>query len=218
MTIKKPKNASNKVFVNIHGAYGESGDKGSKSEILGNILLDLNICNVAFITTSRDWEMYRNLDKDLKYLAFTDKTFSDEVRDVEYSFEKIIKYFGVNSEFYVVANSSGGTVISAIIDKVSNITRLILCNSGIKSNSVDKPILSSIYSPREILKSASEYTGKLLFLQGLDDNIVPIEYQNLLFDAYKSASKKKVTVVGANHNFSTASGRYIDEIVEFFRS
>lgn len=219
--------ASNVVFVNIHGAFGESGDEGSKSQKIGEIVR-LSLAHVVHISTSRDWQFYSSLPKYAQSEAFPGKTFDDEKNDIEDSFDYILnigeKCFGAQiKKLYVVANSWGGTVISSLVSKYPEIAKLVLCNSGIRSTSTEHPIFTTVLSEDIVKRSATEYRDKLLFLHGELDEVVPVSFQDKLFDCYVKADKTRIDVPGANHNFSALFGKdkelankaYSDAVLKF---
>ena len=234
LNVFKAKKKTNKVFINVHGLYGMSGDRNSKSKLLGNKILEKNIANVIQFSSSRDWNIFPddgNYEKQMK--AFEGKTFQQEAQDLRDTIDFIIdqsKYlFGVESNklrFYVVANSIGGTVVSTLEDKFKSIDKIVLAGSGTKPSDSTKSILSTVPSEKEIFDSTNNFIGELLFLQGSKDDVVPIDAQDKLFESYKNAKAKKVIIEGANHPFSKINGKdkrlahnlYIDFIIKFLSS
>jgi len=229
--IYKAKRKTNKVYINVHGLYAMSGDIGSKSKLLGGKVLENNIANVVQFSSSRDWNIFPsdgNYPKQQK--AFVGKTFQQEADDLRDTIDLIVdqskSLFGIDKEklrFYVVANSIGGTVISTLKDKFKYIDKIVLAGSGTRPSDSTKPILSTCPSEKEILDSATNFRGELLFLQGSKDDIVPIEAQDKLFANYKRARKQKIIIEGANHNFSKindenkrlAQKLYVDFVLKF---
>jgi len=229
LSVKQSDKDTDIVFINIHGAFGESGDTGSKSFLLGNTLLKKGISHVVYISTSRNWDRFKKLSKENKYLAFENKTFSEERQDIIDAISNINlnakKYFQKkNIQLYIVANSIGGTLLSTLVNGFSNIKKIVLCNSGIRSVLKDRPIISTIPESEVISKSASTFRGDLLFLQGTKDGFVPKKFQDELFEVYSSANATKKVINGANHTFSSIYGKdkktanqiYINEIIDFF--
>lgn len=234
LLVLKTKKKTNKVFVNVHGLYGMSGDRNSKSKLLGNRILAKDIANVVQFSSSRDWNIFPNdgtYEKQMQ--AFEGKTFKQEAQDLRNTIDFIIdqsKYlFGIEPDklrFYVVANSVGGTVISTLKDKFGYIDKIVLAGSGTKPSDSTKSILSTVPSEKEIFDSTKNFKGGLLFLQGSKDDVVPIDAQDKLFASYKSAKAKKVIIEGANHPFSRINGKdrrlahnlYIDFIIKFLAS
>jgi len=219
---------SNSVFINIHGAFGESGDSGSKSQKLGELIASAGVANVMYVSTSRDWELYKKLPKKLQSEAFPNKTFIDEQNDIKDSIDYILhkskEHFGVSTPtLFLVADSLGGTVIASLVGNYPQIKKLVLCNSGISSVSSDHCIFSTIISSDKIKESAATYKGSLLCLQGGMDVAVPNALQNELFESFKLATKTKILIAGANHNFSSLYGKdkelankvYIDNIIDY---
>src|SRR5581483_5927799 len=187
--VYKAKRKTNKVYLNVHGLYAMSGDIGSKSKLLGGKILESNIANVVQFSSSRAWNIFPsdgNYPKQQK--AFAGKTFQQEANDLRDTIDLILDQskllFGVEKEklrFYIVANSIGGTITSTLKDKFKYIDKIVLAGSGIRPSDSTKPILSTCPSEKEILDSAANFKGELLFLQGSKDDIVPIEAQNMLF-------------------------------------
>lgn len=58
LDVFKTKKKTNKVYLNVHGLYAMSGDRGSKSKFLGNRILEKNIANVVQYSSSRDWNIF----------------------------------------------------------------------------------------------------------------------------------------------------------------
>lgn len=228
------KENNNKIFINIHGLYSQSGDKGSKSSLLGKRLIISQIAHVVQYSSSRDWNTFDDSDKEKSKKSFLNKTFDQERQDLVDVIDLLTnnsrELFDINPEsvsFYVVANSLGGTITSSLSEKFDQIEKIVLCGSGTGASSPNKPILSTYPSKEFITASASKYKGELLFLQGSLDDVVPIFSQKELYDSFKSVKNKEYKIIeGANHNFSSINGRdkklayraYINEIVSFLKS
>lgn len=229
LDVFKTKRKTNKIYLNVHGLYAMSGDRGSKSKFLGNRILEKNIANVVQFSSSRDWSIFPPDGTYSKQQeSFKGKTFQQEAQDLRDAIDLIIdqsKYlFGVEDvRFYIVANSIGGTVTTTLKDKFKYIDKIVLAGSGTKPSDSTKPVLSTCPSEKEILESAAKFKGDLLFLQGSLDDVAPIDAQYKLFASYKHAKKEKVIVEGANHNFSKINGKdkrlaqklYVDFIIKF---
>lgn len=231
LDVFKTKKKTNKVYINVHGLYAVSGDRGSKSKFLGNRILEKNIANVVQYSSSRDWSIFPTDGTYSKQQeSFKGKTFQQEAQDLRDAIDLILdqsKYlFGIEKgklRFYIVANSIGGTVTTTLKDKFRYIDKIVLAGSGTKPSDSTKPILSTCPSEKEILDSATRFNGELLFLQGSKDDVVPINAQDKLFASYKHAKKEKVIVEGANHNFSKINNKdkrlaqklYTDFIIKF---
>jgi dienelactone hydrolase len=228
LEVLKSKTPSNKVLISVHGLYGISGDRGSKSKLVGNSVLKSNLANVVQFSSSRDWSIYNSEDRELSKQAFINKTFDQERNDLIDAIELIKQnsneLFGVDKvKFIIVANSLGGTITSSLSNEFDNIEKIVLCGSGTGASSPNKPILSTYPAKEFITDSAKKFKGNLLFLQGSKDETVPLFSQQELFDSYKSAKKELKVIDGANHNFSSINGKskklacrlYIDEILRF---
>ncbi len=231
LDVFKAKKKTNKIYLNVHGLYAMSGDRGSKSKYLGNRILDKNVANVVQFSSSRDWNIFPTdgtYSKQQK--AFEGKTFQQEAADLRDTIDLIIDQskllFGIEKDklrLYIVANSIGGTVTTTLKDKFKYIDKIVLAGSGTKPSDSTKSILSTCPSEKEILDSAANFKGELLFLQGSKDDVVPIEAQDKLFASFKNAKKQKIVVTGANHSFSKINGKdkrlaqklYTDFIIKF---
>jgi len=230
LDVFKAKKRTNKVYLNVHGLYAISGDRGSKSKFLGNRILKKNIANVVQFSSSRDRNIFPPDGTYSKQQeSFKGKTFQEEAQNLRDTVDLVLdqsKYlFGVEDvRFYIVANSIGGTVTTTLKDKFKYIDKIVLSGSGIRPSDSTKPILSTCPTEKGILDSVTRFKGELLFLQGSKDYIVPIDAQDKLFASYKGAKKEKVIVKGANHNFSKVNGKdkrlaqklYVDFILKFF--
>lgn len=230
LEVLKNEKLSNKVLLNVHGLYGISGDKGSKSKLLGNSVLKSNLANVVQFSSSRNWSIYNSEDKELSKQAFINKTFEQERNDLIDTIELIkqssSELFSIDKvKFIIVANSLGGTITSSLSDEFDNIEKIVLCGSGTGASSPNKPILSTYPTKEFIIDSAKRFKGSLLFLQGSKDETVPLFSQQELFDSYKSAKKEMKIIEGANHNFSSINGKnkklayqlYLENIIKFLK-
>ncbi len=229
LDVFKAKKKTDKVLINVHGLYAVTGDGGSKSKFLGNKVLDKNIANVVHFSSSRDWNIFPNDGNFVKQQeSFRGKTFQQEAQDLADAIDLLVDQskvlFGVDDiRLYVVASSIGGTVVSILRDKFKHIDKMVLAGTGTGYGGSSKPILSTCPPESDILSSVKTYKGKLLFLQGSKDDVVPFEAQNKLFDGYKNANKEKIIIEGANHNFSKINGKdkrlaqklYTDFILKF---
>lgn len=229
--IFKAKKKTNNVLLMIHGLYSVTGDSHSKSKVLGKTVLEKEIANVVYFSSSRDWDVFpADGDFEKQIESFKGKTFQQELDDLDDAIDYIIKQskslFGVEKgklRFYVVANSIGGTLISILKNRFQYIDKLVLVGSGTGYGGSSKPILSTCPPEINVLNSTKTYKGELLFLQGSLDDVVPFEAQDNLFSSYKNARKRKITVEGANHSFSKMNGEnkelaqkiYTDLIIKF---
>ena len=228
--VYKTKKKTNKVVINVHGVYGMSGDPGSKSKLLGSKIIEKNIANVVQFSASRVWSIFQDGVWDKQIESFKNKTFKQEADDLRDTIDLIVDQseplFGIKKEdlkLYIVANSTGGTIISTLKDKFKYIDKIVLCGSGTGSSSSTKPILSTCPPEKEILKSTATFKGDVLLIQGSKDDVVPIEAQDKLLKSYKKAKTTKIIIEGANHNFSKINGKdkrlayklYIDFVLKF---
>lgn len=139
LDIFKAKKKTNKIYLNVHGLYAMSGDRGSKSKFLGNKILEKNIANVVQFSSFRDWNIFPNDGTySRQQKAFTGKTFQQEAQDLRDTIDLILDQskllFGVEKDklrFCIVVNSIGG------IDKI------VLAGSGTRPPDSTKPILST---------------------------------------------------------------------------
>lgn len=214
------------TVVFIHGLYGASGEKETKSHILGTKITEAGIANVAYFNSSRDWSTYRDGNEQD---AFKEKTFNQERQDIIDALKIIDSHseelIGTKqSKLWVVANSMGGTIASTLSENFSSIEKLVLCGSGTGASSSTRPILSTYPSKEYVTSSAATYTGEVLLLQGSSDTVVPLWSQDELLESYTAAkSKTKRVIDGANHNFSKINNEntalayklYTEEIFNF---
>lgn len=229
LDVFKSKKKTNKVLINVHGLYAMTGDRGSKSKFLSGKVLKKNIANVVQFSSSRDWNIFPNDGNFVKQQeSFKGKTFQQEAQDLADAIGLIVDQsevlFGVDDiRLYVVASSIGGTVISTLRNKLRYIDKMVLAGTGTGYGGSSKPILSTCPPKNDVLNSVKAYKGKLLFLQGSKDGVVPFEAQSKLFNGYKNAQKEKIIIEGANHNFSKINGKdkrlaqklYTDFILNF---
>lgn len=220
---------TDKVFINVHGLYGMSGDNGSKSKLVGNKILKQNLANVVHFSSSRDWNIYDDSDREKSMLAFKEKTFAQERQDLIDTIDLLSNFsndlfHSKKVKFYIVANSIGGTITSSISERFNLIDKIVLCGSGTGASSPTKPILSTYPTKEFIKESASNFKGDVMLLQGSKDDTVPLFSQDELITSYTNALKNKKKVInGANHNFSSIDGKnkrlayklYCDEIIKF---
>jgi alpha-beta hydrolase superfamily lysophospholipase len=196
------------IVICIHGLYGETGDAGSKSVLLG-AALENAARGIVYISTSRDWSLYGSADD--RAAAFAQKTFAQEQADVKDTIDMIREQsrelFGVapnRLRFWIVANSMGGSLASTIVAQYPEIEKVALCGSGILPSSRSLPILSTYPEEESIRNAAGMFKGDLLHLRGSNDTTVSELSQQGLFEAYGSArSARQVVINGANHNFSS---------------
>ncbi|MDO8429579.1 MAG: hypothetical protein Q7S88_03025 [Candidatus Daviesbacteria bacterium] len=235
ISIRKSRRKTNNVALFIHGSYGLSGDKGSKSLMLGKQILHEGLAHVAYYSSSRDWNTYFKKEDDAFSRAFSHKTFYEELDDLS----DTLKFLIANSEslfsaqedrfkIYVIANSLGGTLISMLASKFSHIEKMALCGSGlaVREEAQKKPIMSTFPGKKDILKETVKYTKSVFLLQGSRDSIVPQIFQDELLDGFKNAKTKKKVVEGANHNFSNIHGEnkdlayniYCNSILDYLKS
>lgn len=231
LDIVKSKIKTDKVFINIHGLYGLSGDKGSKSRLLGKTILNKNIANVVQYSSSRNWNIYDDADREKSMLSFKHKTFNEERQDLIDTIDLLITnskdlFLSKNIRFFIVANSLGGTIISSLSERFQYIEKIVLCGSGTGASSSTKPILSTYPSKELIKNSASQFKGEVMLLQGSKDETVPLFSQDELISSYTSSTKNiKKVIEGANHNFSSINRKnrklavnlYITEIISFLQ-
>ncbi len=222
LEVYKCKVDTKNVLVNVHGLYGQSGDKGSRSKFLGNQILLKELANVVHISTSRDWNAYDQEDRDKSVKAFENKTFAQERQDIADALELLIAnskdLFEVsNIKFWIVANSVGGTIVSSLHEYFKYVDKLVLCGSGTGSSNPKKPILSTYPSKDYILNSTKNYANDVLLLQGSEDAVVPLFSQEELIKSFTSAKLNKIVVIeGANHQFTSIFGKHRGRAIQLY--
>lgn len=213
------------VLVNIHGVYGQSGDVGSKSRKLAELVSKMGLSHVVLINSSRNWKVFEDGNWNKMKEAFAGKTFEQELQDVKDVLNLLLdqsgSLFNVSEnklKFLLLGNSLGGTVATCLSEYFDHTPKIIVAGSGTRT------VFESKITEDNILKSASKFKGKFLLLQGSKDETVPLKAGDALLTGYKKASTKKIVIEGANHNFSKINGKnktlanklYIDEVVKFF--
>lgn len=217
---------TNNVLINIHGVYGLSGDKGSKSKKLAEEVSKKGLANVVLVNSSRDWKVFDNNNWDKVKKSFEDKTFDQELQDVKDAFDMIIDQseilFGIapnKLKIFVIGNSLGGTIATCLNEYFEYIPKIVVAGSGTRT------VFASKLTEDDILKSAAKYKGEILLLQGSKDETVPLAAGEALMAGYRNAKTKKQMIEGANHNFSKINGKnkklayrqYIDSVLTFFK-
>ena len=200
------------VVICVHGLYGEAGDSGSKSIMLGGALRH-DVRGMVYINTSRDWKVFASAPD--RTAAFLHKTFAQERADVKDVIDVVRKHseelFGIDQKqlkLWVVANSMGGSLISSLAAEIPEIEKICLCGSGATPSSPKLPILSSYPSKEAIRSAAARFTGDMLHIRGTEDTTVSETSQRELYSAYTAArSVRHVPIEGANHNFSHIFGK-----------
>ena len=232
LIVTKSKRPATNVLLQIHGIYGVTGDKGSKSKYLANKIISQGLAHSVLFSSSRDWSIYSTEDRNTQIPSFQNKTFqqeADDVRDaINLILDQSIELFGVKKEdvaLWVVANSIGGTVLTTLSDALPKIKKIVVCGTGTGSSSSSKPILSTCPPLVQVLESATHFDGKILLLQGSLDDTVPLPAQDELLEAYTNADRRKRVIEGANHSFgkiddknkSLAQKLYTEAIVDFLK-
>lgn len=219
-----------KVVLNIHGLFGFSGDKGSKSALLGKKVVDKNIGHMAQFSSSRDWNLFDESDFKKALKSFGTKTFGQEVQDTKDTIDLLVAHskFLFNQEkieISIVGGSLGGTIAATLSDKFNLIDKIILAGSPSKLKEKFHLTITGP-SPRIIKKHARKFKGSVLLLQGEKDTIVPLKSGEKLLSFFENArSKKTIIVKGANHNFSSIDGKnkkkafeiYTEEVIKFLK-
>ncbi len=233
LIVTKSKRPTTNVLLQIHGIYGVTGDKGSKSKYLSNKVVSEGLAHSVNFSSSRDWSIYSAEDRNTQISSFQNKTFQQEADDISDAitliFDQSNELFGIKKEdlaLWVVANSIGGTVLTTLSGMLPKIKKIVVCGSGTGSSSSSKPILSTCPLLKQILESATHFHGKILLLQGSLDDTVPLPAQNDLLSGYINADRHKKVIDGANHNFGKINGKnkslaqklYVETIIEFLRT
>jgi len=220
---KSKKNTSN-VLINVHGLYGLSGGKGSKSKKLAEVVAKNGIAHAVMFNSSRDWSIFEDGNWDKQKKAFEGKTFDQELQDVKDMVNLILdqsnQLFGVTKSklrLFLVGNSLGGTLSTCLDSYFKYVDKIVLAGSGTRT------VFPSDLTEKQILNKASKFKGKVLLLQGSKDDVVPLEAGTTLLSGYKNAKTTKKILEGANHNFSKLNGKngtlakkfYVEEVVKF---
>lgn len=222
--VKRSSKLTSNVLVNIHGLYGLSGDKGSKSKKLANTITQKGLAHVVLFNSSRDWSVFEDGNWEKMKTSYSGKTFEQELQDAKDVISVLLDQseylFGVKRDkpgLYIVGNSLGGTISSCLDDYFVYISKVVLAGSGTRT------VFESNLSEKQILNKAGKFKGKVMLLQGSKDDVVPLEAGDKLLAGYKNAKKTKKVIDGANHNFSKINGKnkqlayksYIDAVIEF---
>jgi alpha/beta superfamily hydrolase len=221
-----------KVVFIVHGLYGETGDSGSKSELLSKDIIKNQLAHTVCYSSSRNWSLYHNLKPEKQDKAFLGKSFKQELQDlieaillIKAQSEFLFNISSCNLEFSCIGNSFGGTALVTVVSQFPYIKELCLCGSGTGKRSLNKPILESFPNSNKIvIDSAINFKGRLLFLQGELDDVVPIKIQNEFFESFQNVEyKNKIVIKGSNHNFNKKNGilddsvknEYVSNIIKF---
>mgnify|MGYP000685405908 CR=1 FL=1 len=97
LDVFKTKKKTNKVYLNVHGLYVMSGDRGSKSKFLGNRILEKNIANVVQFSSSRDWTIFPT---DGAYYSKQQESFKGELLFLQVSLDGVVSIEAQNKLFY----------------------------------------------------------------------------------------------------------------------
>ncbi len=226
--IKKSNKKTSNILINIHGLYGMSGDSGSKSKKLAEIVTKKGLANAVLFNSSRDWSIFPEdgtWEKQKK--AFEGKTFDQELQDVKDTIDLLIDQslylFGIKQEklrFFIVGNSLGGTLATCLDDYFKYTEKIVLAGPGTRT------VFPSDLTEKQILNKARKFKGEVMLLQGSKDETVPLEAGTLLLFNYKNAKTVKQIIEGANHSFSKINGKnkrlaykfYIDSVLKFLQN
>jgi dienelactone hydrolase len=216
LLVTKSNHKTSNVLVNIHGSYGQSGDKGSKSKELGDLITKNGLAHSVMFNSSRDWTLVHDDDRETMKKAFGEKSFDQELQDLKDTLDLIIDQshylFDIPKnkiKIFAVGNSLGGTLVTCLDDYFNYITKIVLAGSGTRT------VFTSDLTEEKILANAAKFKGQVLLLQGNLDDTVPLTAGEKLLSGYKNAKKSKMVIEGANHNFSTAREIYIKDVMEF---
>lgn len=225
--VHKSKKKTSNVLINVHGLYGMSGDPGSKSEMLAGEVASKGLAHAVIFNSSRDWNAFEDGNWEKMKKAFADKTFTQELQDIKDTIGLIIDQseylFGAKKDklrIFLVGNSLGGTLVTCLDDYFKYIDKIVLAGSGTRT------VFPSNLTEKKVLSKAGKFKGKVMFLQGSKNNVVPLGAGDTLLSGYKNAETTKKVIEGANHNFSKINGKnktlayklYLDSIVKFLQN
>jgi esterase/lipase len=206
--------SSNKVFFFIHGLYGSCFK--DKYFLLAKKLVNHHF-NVFLFDRSRRKGYNDKLDYKIKSSFFKEKSFKDEINDTKLAFKFLLSFLSKNKEINIVGFSLGGTLASFLIkDYQKYIKNIFLFGSGITTKDKKRPIVNSYPKKETVLKNFSMFKGKIILVQGTDDNVVSLEESREIITNENNSSliRKLIILKDVDHQFKYLKGRENKKIAE----
>lgn len=198
--------ANNSIFL-FHGAFS-SGINSSKIDYLVKEFVK-NGFNTLSYETSRMFA-YPPKTKWPDYVAsFEGKGFNDELEDVRRVITFALADKCSRGKIDFVGFSLGGTISSYFIRKVGKrLNSVQLFGSGVTTKGIDQPILSTYPESKEVLNNFHDYPGKLLLVQGSNDQVVPIKKaREIILQSKKAKIAELHLLKGVDHTFKYINDR-----------
>jgi len=195
------------AFFFIHGLYGSCFQE--KYFLLANRLLKNNF-SVFLFDRSRIKGYKNNLDYKIKSHFFKGKSFEDEIEDTKIAFSFFLNLLSKNHKVSIIGFSLGGTLSSFLIkDYQKYIKNIFLFGSGVTTKNNKRPVVNTYPKKETILKNFSMFKGKIILVQGTNDNVVPSEEAREIITNNKNLSfiRKLIILKDVDHQFKYLKNR-----------
>ena len=198
---------TNRVIIYAHGSFDHmDGHWGFYTKIL-IYLAQKKIASSVQLTTARQ-PTYNEQDLFSITSAFQGKTFAQELEDVGKVIDHTLNHLDElvedpeTAEIIFIGLSLGGTLMPLQAATHPRVNKLMLISSGCRTQNGALPMMDTYPIAEHIKEAAAQFKGKMLHVSPLADGVVPINFQNELFDAFTRAKKKRTLVPGADHILS----------------
>lgn len=202
---------SQKIILNIHCLYGSLRGSGDKQVRMAEKLANQNLASVVLYGSSRNsgfWMLPKGMQK---MMEFRWKTFSDELADAKSILWEVEKKFGKNIDIIIVGHSLGGMLAFYLAEEFANISAIITVGMGLRSERVNKPILSTFPSEEEIVQKLEKFSGKYLMCSDSEDEIFSEEKFQKFYEKVGTKEKVREHFIGVEHNFNKLFGERSDK-------
>ena len=208
------KNSAPRLLVCVHGSHSS----GFEYEDVATAL-ESSPVNVARITTSRHGDFdptagepfFAEDGQDFMTRGFVGKTYDMEIEDVRRALQGLLdrsnELFGVPKEklrLDIIGTSLGATIVSQLLGEFgSSVDLAILASPAAEippeDPTANRPILDTFPSQDAFLEPLKYYEGRVVFIRGERDVVIPESEVKKYRDAAPDA--QYIVIDGAGHSF-----------------
>jgi len=214
--------SAKRLIIYAHGSFDEmDGHYRFYSNLFYKLAQD-NIASTVQLNTARKPSYYRG-DIDGITAAFEGKHFYQECDDVhkviENSLVRLPQLVATDKpEIILVGLSLGGTLMAMNAYQFPQVSKLLLLSSGCRTQNGTLPMMDSYPDAQIIKNAAGQFKGQFQHITPGNDSVVPVKFQDELYDAFTHSTKSRIVIPHADHVYSFQKEELQKDIERFIES
>lgn len=206
-------NGSPNFLIFVHGSWAvRDNDLNVEAS---KAIAAKGLASMLLYDSRREWRVTQKPDvtQEEWVRAFDGKTYQDELQELRAYIDYAREKYQPENLFLSGRSYGGGLVALVSGDNIPELKRVLLFSPEIESPYVENPpnIYQGFPHIDEFLLAIKRYKKRLTIVHGENDDVVPFEHSDLLYQVALTRQKNLIKVVGADHSFS---GSALEEYVK----